>query len=127
MTVRQGDIWWADLAEPVGSSPGYRRPVVVIQSDPFNDSGLNTIVCVVLTSSLRHAEAPGNVRLESEKSGLPKTSVANVTQIVTLDRQQLTEPVATLSKTDRDRVLAGVSLMLGRWVASQPNKAGEVS
>jgi mRNA interferase MazF len=76
--IAQGDIWWADLGEPAGSEPGLRRPVVVVQGDAFNRSAIGTVVCVVLTSKLRWAEAPGNVMLAARNSGLPKDSVANV-------------------------------------------------
>ena len=84
--IAQGEVWWADLAELFGSEPGFRRPVAVVQGDAFNRSRISTVVCVALTSNLRWAEAPGNVLLSARLTGLPKDSVANVSQLVTLDR-----------------------------------------
>jgi mRNA interferase MazF len=87
----RGDIWWAQLPEPVASEPGYRRPVVIIQSNTFNRSRIRTVVAAVLTSNLRLAEAPGNVFLPASVSGLPKDSVVNVSQLITVDREFLKE------------------------------------
>ena len=112
--IAQGEVCWADLAEPAGSEPGYRRPVVVVQGDAFNASSLRTVVCVVLTSNTRWAEAPGNVLLTARATGLPKPSVANVSQLVTLDRAALTERVGHLSPSTLELVLAGVDIVLGR-------------
>lgn len=112
--ISQGDVWWADLAEPAGSEPGFRRPVVVVQGDAFNRSSLRTVVAVPLTSTLRWADAPGNVRLASRSTGLPRDSVANVTQIVSLDRSILTERVGRLSGPKLELVLAGIDTLLGR-------------
>jgi len=112
--IAQGEVWWADLPEPSGSEPGFRRPVVVVQSDAFNRSRIDTVVCVPLTSNLRWAEAPGNVLLEAKLTGLPKDSVANVSQLVTLDKSSLTERVGKLSKAKLDLVLFGVDVVLGR-------------
>jgi mRNA interferase MazF len=86
MVIEQGEVWWADLPSPTGSGPGYRRPVVVVQSDYLNRSRLATVVCVPLTSNLKYAEAPGNVLLNARATGLPRDSVANPTQIVSLDK-----------------------------------------
>ena len=86
MVISQGEVWWADLGEPTGSEPGYRRPVLVVQGDPFNRSTIATVVSVALTSTLRWEEAPGNVRLSGRSTGLPRDSVANVSQLVTLDK-----------------------------------------
>ena len=94
--VRRGEIWWASLPEPVGSEPGDRRSVLVVQADSFNRSRIRTVVAVVLTTNLRLAEAPGNVLLPREDSGLPKDSVANVSQVVTADRRFLTEKIRVL-------------------------------
>ncbi len=113
MVIAQGEVWWADLADPTGS-PGYRRPVVVIQGDAFNASALRTVVCVVLTGNLRWAEAPGNVLLSVRATGLPKASVANVSQVVTLDRNVLTERAGRLSPSNIELVLAGIDVVLGR-------------
>ena len=114
MVVAQGDVCWADLPEPVGSGPGFRRPVLVVQGDAFNRSRLATVVCVPLTSNLKWANAPGNVFLPSRSSGLSKDSVANVSQIVTLDRALLTERVGRISKKQLELVFAGVDIVLGR-------------
>jgi len=112
--IAQGEVWWADLAEPSGSGPGFRRPVVVVQGDAFNRSRISTVVCVVLTSNLRWAEAPGNVLLSARITGLPKDSVANVSQLVTLDREALTERVGALSAKKLELVLLGIDIVLGR-------------
>ena len=112
--IAQGDVWWADLPDPVGAGPGFRRPVVVVQGEMFNRSRLQTAVCVPLTSNLAWAEAPGNVELPARATGLPRDSVANVSQITALDRDQLTERVGRLGKRHLDLVLLGVGLVLGR-------------
>lgn len=114
MVVAQGEIWWADLGEPVGSAPGLRRPVVIVQGDPFNRSRLATVVCVPLTSNLGWRDAPGNVLLGSRVTALPKDSVANVSRIVTVDRDVLLERAGSLPKRKLDLVLAGIDVMLGR-------------
>jgi len=112
--IAQGDIWWADLAEPTGSEPGFRRLVVVVQSDAFNRSALRTVVAVPLTSNVRWAEAPGNVRLTAKATGLPRESVANVSQIVTINKATLTERVGRLSSAKLELVLSGIDVVLGR-------------
>jgi mRNA interferase MazF len=112
--ISQGEVWWAELREPSGSEPGFRRPVVVVQGDSFNRSRIATVVCVALTSNLRWAEAPGNVLLTSKATGLPKNSVANVSQIVALDRASLTERVGALSDKKLELVLSGIDIVLGR-------------
>ena len=110
----QGEIWWADLPEPDGSGPGLRRPVVVVQGDAFNRSRISTIVCVPLTSNLKWARAPGNISLSAEATGLPKASVANVSQIVTVGRAFLTERAGRLAPKQLDQVLGGIDIVLGR-------------
>ena len=112
--IAQGDVWWADLAVPSGSEPGFRRPVVIVQGDSFNRSALRTVVAVPLTSNLRWAGAPGNVRLTARATGLPRDSVANVSQMVTVDKAALTERVGKLSAPKLDLVLAGIDVVLGR-------------
>jgi mRNA interferase MazF len=112
--ISQGDVWWADLGAPEGSAPGFRRPVVVVQGDSFNRSGIGTIVCVPLTSNLRWADAPGNVVLPARATGLSKDSVANVSQLVTLDRGVLDEHVVKLSRRRVEMLLSGVDVVLGR-------------
>jgi len=114
MVISQGDVWWADLGESVGSQPGYSRPVVVVQSDSFNRSRISTVVCIPLTSNLRLAEAPGNVLLEGDMTGLTKDSVANVSQPVTVDRGSLTERVGSLPSARLNLVLYGIDVVLSR-------------
>ncbi len=114
MVVGQGEVWWADLPSPTGSGPGYRRPVVIVQSDHLNRSRLATVVCVPLTSNLKYAEAPGNVLLSARAASLPKDSVANPTQIVSLDKELLTERIAKLSKNALASILSGIDIILGR-------------
>lgn len=112
--VTQGDVWWADLPEPTGSGPGFRRPVVVVQGNPLNRSRIATIVCVPLTSNIVWAGAPGNVLLAGKMTSLPKDSVANVSQIITLDRSLLTEQVGRLGPKPLAQVLHGIDIVLGR-------------
>lgn len=114
MVVAQGDIWWADLGQPDGSAPGFRRPVLVIQCDAFNRSRIGTIVGVALTSQLKWADAPGNVLLKSGSTGLDRDSVANVSQIVTVGREMLTERVGRVSERKLEQVLSGIGLVIGR-------------
>ncbi|NGZ96046.1 MAG: mRNA interferase MazF2 [Nitrospira sp. WS110] len=102
------------MPEPSGSEPGFRRPVVVVQGEAFNRSQISTVVCVPLTSNLRWAEAPGNVLLASKVTGLSKDSVANVSQLVTLDKSSLTDRAGKLSKAKLDLVLFGIDVVLGR-------------
>jgi mRNA interferase MazF len=111
--IAQGEVWWAALEEPSGSEPGFRRPVVVVQGDAFNRSHIATVVCVALTSNLRWAEAPGNVLLSARLTGLPRDSVANVSQIVTLERGALTDRVGALPEKKLELVLLGVDIVLG--------------
>jgi mRNA interferase MazF len=114
VVIAQGEVWWAELPDPTGSGPGFRRPVVVVQSDAFNASALATVVVVPLTSNLRWADAPGNVRLTARMTGLPRDSVANVSQIVTVDRAVLRDRVGRLTAAKVDLVLSGVEVLLGR-------------
>lgn len=114
MVISQGDVCWASLEDPVGSSPGFRRPVAIVQGDSFNASRIATTVVVPLTSNLRLAAAPGNVVLAAKRTGLPKDSVANVSQLVSIDRGVLSERVGHLPDTDLQLILAGIDLVLGR-------------
>ena len=114
MVISQGEVWWADLGAPAGSAPGFRRPVLVVQGDALNRSRIATVVCVPLTSNLAWSDAPGNVLLQSRLTGLPKDSVANVSQVITLDREVLTERVGKLSRAKVELVLAGLDVVLGR-------------
>ena len=112
--VGQGDIWWAELAEPIGSGPGFRRPVVVVQGNALNRSRILTVVCVPLTSNIVWAGAPGNVLLVAKATRLPKDSVANVSQIIAIDRAFLTERVSRLGPKLLAQILHGVDIVLGR-------------
>jgi mRNA interferase MazF len=112
--MSQGEVWWAELADPVGSEPGFRRPVVIVQGDSFNRSRISTVVCIALTSNLRWADAPGNVLLSAKVTGLPEDSVANVSQIVTLDRRSLVERVGIVPEKMLELVLFGIDVVLGR-------------
>ena len=114
MVIAQGDVWWADLPEPTGSAPGLRRPVIVVQGDGLNRSRIATVVCVPLTSNLKWAEAPGNVPLPARFTGLPKDSVANVSQMVAVDKTSLTERSGRLPQPKLQLVLAGIDVVLGR-------------
>ena len=114
MVIAQGEIWWADLPSPTGSGPGFRRPVIVVQGDALNRSRIATTVCVPLTSNLKWSLAPGNLRLSARLTGLPKDSVANVSQIVRVDKDVLTERVGKLSREKLELLLSGIDLVLGR-------------
>lgn len=114
MLISQGEVWWADLGDPAGSAPGYRRPVLVVQSDAFNRSRISTTLCVPLTSNLKWADAPGNVALTARATGLDKDSVANVSLVVAVDKDQLTERVGRVSQRKLDLVLAGIDVVMGR-------------
>ena len=110
----QGEVWWANLGEPIGSEPGFRRPVLVVQSDSLNCSALATVICVILTSNLRWAAAPGNVPLSARETGLPKDSIANVSAIMTIDKRMLTERIGRIRKPKLELVFSGIDAMLGR-------------
>lgn len=112
--ILQGDIWWADLADPPGSTAGYRRPVVVVQGDAINQSRIATVICVPLTSNLLWANAPGNLELSARETGLERASVAQVTLVLAVDKAYLTERVGRISPRLLSRVLAGLDLVLGR-------------
>lgn len=111
--MRRGEIWWAELQDPAGSAPGFRRPVLVVQDDAFNESRIATVVCANITSNLALADAPGNVLLKKKDSGLPKTSAVNVSQIVTLDRLFLRGKVGSVPAVLIREVEAGLRLVLG--------------
>jgi mRNA interferase MazF len=108
------EVWWADIPAPSGSGPGFRRPVVVVQGDALNRSRIATVVCVPLTSNLKWADAPGNVLLSGRVTRLPKDSVANVSQIIALDKAVLTERVSRLASAKVELLLAGIDVVLGR-------------
>jgi mRNA interferase MazF len=111
--LRRGEIWWANLPPPAGSGPGMRRPVVVIQSNAFNDSAISTVVVAAITSNLALSAAPGNVRISKSVSGLGKASVINVSQVLTLDRDYLTTRVKALPTNALNEVNSGLGLCLG--------------
>ena len=111
--MKRGELWWAALPAPTGSGPGMRRPVLVLQSNAFNDSRIATVIVAVVTSNLALAEAPGNVRIGKAESGLSKASVINVSQVLTIDRSLLTARVRALSVSAMQRVDAGLKLALG--------------
>jgi mRNA interferase MazF len=112
--ISQGEVWWADLPAPTGSGPGFRRPVVVAQGDTLNRSLISTVICIPLTTNLKWAGAPGNVMLLSGVSGLPADSVANVSQIVAVDKAILVRRVAKLPKGKLELLLSGIDIVLGR-------------
>ena len=114
MVISQGDVCWADLGHPLGSEPAYRRPVVVVQGDAFNRSRIATVVCVPLTTNLGRADAPGNVLLTKAVTGLTRDSVANVSQLVTLNRKALSESVGKLPDAKLALVHSGIDVVLGR-------------
>jgi mRNA interferase MazF len=113
VVVERGQIWWADLDAPEGAEPGFRRPVLVVQSDAFNRSRIRTVIAVALTSNLRLVAAPGNVLIHAKASGLPKDSVANVSQVVTLDKDYLTDLAGRVRGQHLADVEAGLRLVLG--------------
>jgi mRNA interferase MazF len=112
VVIERGQVWWAELAPPKGSEPGYRRPVLVVQDDAFNRSRIRTVIAVALSSNLRLVDAPGNVLIPAKSSGLPKDSVANVSQIITVDKDFLTEPAGRLRGEMLKNVESGLRLVL---------------
>lgn len=111
--MKRGEIWWAALPAPTGSGPGFRRPVLIVQSNPFNDSRIATVIVAAITSNLRLAEAPGNLRLTKTESGLSKASVVNVSQVITVDRKLLSSRIKALPTRLIQRVDDGLKLVLG--------------
>ena len=112
MVIERGQIWWADLGEPRGSSPGFHRPIVIIQSNFFNRARINTLIAAIITTNLRLAKMPGNILLSQRSSGLEKESVVNVTQLFTVDRDDLLEFVGTLSERKMEQLDEGLRLVL---------------
>ena len=110
--IARGEIWWADLPEPRRSEPGYRRPVLVVQADSFNRSRIQTVIVAVITTNMDLADAPGNVLLRANLAGLSRDSVINVSQLLTLDRGFLTEPVGALPPRLQGSVDAGLRTVL---------------
>lgn len=110
--IARDEIWWAELPDPIGSAPGHRRPVLVVQSDVFNRSRLATVTVLALTGNIRLVDAPGNVLIPAKASGLPRDSVANVTQLLTVNRELLTERIGTLPAAIVMQVNAGLRFAL---------------
>lgn len=110
--MERGEVWWANLSHPVGSGPGYRRPVLIIQSDKFNRSRINTVIVAALTGNTELGKAPGNVPLAASRSGLPHDSVVNVSQLLTVDKRRLTDYVRTLPAGTMARIDHGLRLAL---------------
>jgi mRNA interferase MazF len=110
--MNRGEIWWADLPVPERSEPGFRRPFLVVQANDFNRSDLNTVICLALTSNTHLAQMPGNVLLSTKETNLPKESVVNVTQVVTLDKSFLTDRVGIVSASAISKVNDGLVLVL---------------
>lgn len=108
----RGEIWWANLPNPLGSEPGYRRPVVIIQDDTFTQSRLRTVIVAIITSNIELANAPGNVFLPGDATGLARDSVANVSQIFTLDKAFLTERIGSLPVSLQEEVDEGLRIVL---------------
>ncbi len=112
MVINRGEIWWATLIQPSGSEPGYRRPVIVVQSNDFNASQIRTVIVIVITSSLKLAIAPGNVLIKKKQTGLSKDSVANISQIITIDKSYLTKKIGQLKINQFKKVEEGLKLVL---------------
>jgi mRNA interferase MazF len=112
--IEQGDIFWADLGEPIGSAPGYWRPFLIVQCQAFNKMNINTVVGVVITSQIKLANAPGNVLLSPAMTGLDRESVANISQVITVDQRSLGEHIGRVTRQKLSQVLDGIELLLGR-------------
>lgn len=112
MVVKKGEIWWASLPAPRGSEPGFSRPVVIVSANEFNDSKINTVLAAVITSNIRLADAPGNVKIDKKQSKLNKDSVINVSQIITLDKNFLSEKIARLGAQHLNALNEGLKLVL---------------
>ena len=109
----RGEIWWADLGLPFGSKPGFNRPVVILQDNSFNKSKIRTIIVLSISTNLLLADAPGNILLKKEESGLPKDGVINVSQISTIDKQRLTKKIGIISRASVEKIDVGIKLILG--------------
>ena len=112
MVAQRGQIWWADLREPRGSGPGYRRPIIVIQANSFNRTNLSTVIVAIVTSNMDLGDMPGNVRLTTGTTGLDNDSVVNITQLLTVDRADLVEYVGSVSDRKMDQIDRGLRLVL---------------
>jgi mRNA interferase MazF len=112
VVINQGDVFWVDLGVPSGSEPAYRHPHLVVQNNVFNKSRINTVVVCSLTSNLQRAKSPGNVLLEKGEANLPKASVVNITQIFTVNKEDLVEKIGTVSDERMAQVLDGIELLV---------------
>jgi mRNA interferase MazF len=112
MVIERGEIWWANLGEPRGSSPGFHRPILIVQSDFFNRTQINTVIAAIITTNLRLANMPGNVGLSRKASGLDKESVVNISQLFTIDRVDLLEYVGNISAQKMEQIEKGLRLVL---------------
>ncbi|MFO1531901.1 MAG: type II toxin-antitoxin system PemK/MazF family toxin [Kiritimatiellia bacterium] len=110
--MKRGELWWVSLPEPYGSEPGYRRPMLIVQADSFNMSAIKTVLCAAMTTNLNLGHAPGNVQVTPRTSGLPKPSVVNVSQIVTVDRTLMTERIKLLDADTMKRIDDGLRLVM---------------
>ncbi len=110
--MKRGDVWWASMAEPRGSEPGYRRPVVVVSSDEFNKSNIQTVICAAITSNLRLENAPGNFKLRKSNHGISRDSVINISQLITLDKSFLTKQAGALNNAQLNKLNEGLKLVL---------------
>ena len=110
--MQRGEIWWALLREPFGSEPGFRRPVLIVQDDAFNRSRIQTVIAIAITTNLELAKAPGNVLLPTRVTTLPRDSVANVSQLITIDKSFLSQRVGSLPLDLQEQVDAGLRLIL---------------
>jgi mRNA interferase MazF len=113
MVMRRGEVWWAALSRPLGSAPGYRRPVLILQIDEFNESPIRTVVVAAITSNTRLAAAPGNVLCSRRDTRLSKASVVNVSQVATIDKSALLQRVGVLAVAKLQQVEDGMRLVLG--------------
>lgn len=112
MVIKRGEIWWAELSDPIGSKPGYKRPLAIIQANEFNDSNIHTIIAAVITTNIPLAAAPGNILLSTKQSKLPKKSVVNISQLITIDKSFLTEKVHALQSKVMGQIDDGIRLVL---------------
>lgn len=110
--ISRGQVWWADLGVPRGSSPGYERPVVIIQSETFNKTDIDSVIIAISTTNLRLAAMPGNILVERGVGGMKEDSVINVTQLFTIDRTDLLDYLGRLPKNKIDMIDQGLRLVL---------------
>jgi len=113
VTIKRGEIWWADLGEPIGSEPSLRRPVLIVQDNQYNQSRIATVIILSITSNIRLAELPGNVLIGRKESGLPKESVINVSQIATINKSWLENKIGSVLPTLMEEIDYGLGLVLG--------------